>query len=225
MEWTGNKQPLEIYLICKVGFPGGRQNKGETDRETAERETLEEICVDLKSEDFQYLGALDDRTVTHWMSDDLTLVLSGFVYLHLRPGIFQVKVDRKEVAAVFSIPLEGLLYAMRHREHSYNFAIPIPIFRYSTSIWKTYLGTLYYPAIEVAFNDNQFAGYPSHEWRVWGITLRLTSDLLDLMMLNEDKNRYESLTNFQVRWNWFWRDVDWLLNLVLFRPSDTLGHR
>jgi len=33
-----------------LAFPGGKSNPGESDRETCERETMEEVGLDLKSE-------------------------------------------------------------------------------------------------------------------------------------------------------------------------------
>ena len=46
-----------------VGFPGGRQEEGETDIETCKREVLEEVGIDLNSRDFVLLGFLNDRVV------------------------------------------------------------------------------------------------------------------------------------------------------------------
>ena len=46
-----------------LAFPGGRREPGETEKETAEREVLEEVGLDLKSSNFKLLGRLDDREV------------------------------------------------------------------------------------------------------------------------------------------------------------------
>lgn len=46
----------------QMSFPGGRQDKGETDEETAIREVREEIGWDLKDQTrFLSLGQLDDK--------------------------------------------------------------------------------------------------------------------------------------------------------------------
>ena len=46
-----------------LAFPGGRNEKGENERETAEREVLEEVGLDLSSPNFKLLGRLNDREV------------------------------------------------------------------------------------------------------------------------------------------------------------------
>jgi len=45
-----------------MAFPGGKQERGETDRQTAERETMEEVGIDL-SRGFLFLGRLNDRNI------------------------------------------------------------------------------------------------------------------------------------------------------------------
>ena len=58
-----------------IGFPGGRCEKQDfSPRHTAERETQEEIGVDLT--DFEYLGQLDDISGAH-----VPIIVSCFVYL------------------------------------------------------------------------------------------------------------------------------------------------
>lgn len=44
-----------------VALPGGRQEESEPLKRTASRETLEEVGLDLESEEYKYVGALDDR--------------------------------------------------------------------------------------------------------------------------------------------------------------------
>ncbi len=57
-----------------IAFPGGKQDKGDRDlRATAQRETREEIGMDLTGAD--YLGQLDDLQTTI-----SPLVVSGFAY-------------------------------------------------------------------------------------------------------------------------------------------------
>ena len=57
-----------------IAFPGGRHDPGDADlRATAQRETLEEIGLDLTTRD--YLGQLDDV-----QTNISSLVVSGFAY-------------------------------------------------------------------------------------------------------------------------------------------------
>lgn len=96
--WSGN-----------IGFPGGRVAIGETDpRQTAERETREELDLDLSG--CEFLGRLDDL-----YGATLPILVSAFVYAApSRP----VLTPNHEVAKIFWCPLEHLLDPSRHRLES-----------------------------------------------------------------------------------------------------------
>lgn len=61
-----------------VSFVGGKNEPGETDRETVEREVMEEISVDLNSDAYIPIGKLDEREVTSWRDNKLLMILVPF---------------------------------------------------------------------------------------------------------------------------------------------------
>ncbi|HXV20144.1 MAG TPA: CoA pyrophosphatase [Desulfuromonadales bacterium] len=89
-----------------LGFPGGKIEADDDEpRRAAERETLEEIGLDLQQA--RYLGRLDDLAGAH-----LPVVISCFVYEIGQTVTFSLS---DEVAEVFWVPLQTLLEPRRHR--------------------------------------------------------------------------------------------------------------
>ncbi len=83
-----------------VGFPGGRaEERDRGARETAERETREELGLDLSAA--RYLGRLGDIA-----PGGLAMVVSCFVYGVGQPP--DLHPDRREVARAFWFPLRAL---------------------------------------------------------------------------------------------------------------------
>jgi len=89
----------------QVGFPGGRQEAGDKNlQDTAERETLEEIGVDLRaSEQARCLGALDDLQARA-RARILPLAIRPFAFL-LRAQAELSLHPNEEVESVFWIAL------------------------------------------------------------------------------------------------------------------------
>jgi 8-oxo-dGTP pyrophosphatase MutT (NUDIX family) len=74
-----------------IAFPGGRVDSAEEQpRQAAERETLEEVCLDLGEAD--YLGQLDDLEGTKE-----TVVVSAFVYRCSDAASLRLNYEVKEV--------------------------------------------------------------------------------------------------------------------------------
>ena len=97
--WSGN-----------IGFPGGRLNPtGETPRQAAERETLEELALDLNQG--RYLGRLDDL-----YGAVMPVLVSCFVYQLLGPASLQ---PNYEVARAFWCPLVKLLEPERQQYRTF----------------------------------------------------------------------------------------------------------
>lgn len=96
--WSGN-----------IGFPGGRLNQnGETPRQAAERETWEELTLDLGGH--RYLGRLDDL-----YGATMPVLVSCFVYQLLEPAALR---PNHEIARTFWCPLTTLLESERqHYKH------------------------------------------------------------------------------------------------------------
>ncbi|KAF9291423.1 hypothetical protein BGZ68_004071 [Mortierella alpina] len=94
-----------------VALPGGkREEADEDDQETAARETLEEIGLDLSDlNQFRCLGALDDRELWTSFGRVFLMVLSPFVYIQLSPSTPPLKPQPDEVASVHWQPLSLFL--------------------------------------------------------------------------------------------------------------------
>lgn len=101
--WSGN-----------IGFPGGKVEKDDADaRHAAERETMEELGIDLGSA--RYLGRISDLDGAH-----LPVLLSCFVY-----GVDKSDLDfsmSEEVKDVFWLTIEELTDPERHAMHQFTFA-------------------------------------------------------------------------------------------------------
>lgn len=95
-----------------IGFPGGRVAEGETNpRQTAERETREELDLDLAC--YEYLGRLDDL-----YGVSLPILVSCLVYAApFRPAL----TPNHEVAKVFWFPLQALLDPARQSLESFPY--------------------------------------------------------------------------------------------------------
>ena len=91
--WSGN-----------VGLPGGRVEPVDRSlRDTAERETREEIGLDLSHN--SHLGRLSDIAGAH-----LRVLVAGFVYLVTDEPVLQLS---DEVTEAFWVPLESLMIPER----------------------------------------------------------------------------------------------------------------
>ncbi len=90
-----------------LAFPGGRLEPGEDDQAAAERETLEEVGVDLSGA--RLLGRLDDRPARI-----LPLTVCAFVYaVDTKPNL----VISGEVSEAFWIGVADLVDTDRHCDH------------------------------------------------------------------------------------------------------------
>jgi 8-oxo-dGTP pyrophosphatase MutT (NUDIX family) len=95
-----------------IGFPGGRVEPRDGEpRRTAERETFEELTIDLTAADC--LGRLDDL-----YGATLPILVSCFVFaLPDRPPISA----NQEIAETFWIPLDRLLDPARHLIEDFSY--------------------------------------------------------------------------------------------------------
>ena len=95
-----------------LAFPGGRvETTDRGPRAAAERETIEEIGLDLRPA--EYLGRLDDIT-----GATLPVLVSGFVYSVAHPGRLE---PNPEVREAFWIPVDDLLDSKRHVQYSFRY--------------------------------------------------------------------------------------------------------
>jgi 8-oxo-dGTP pyrophosphatase MutT (NUDIX family) len=99
--WSGN-----------IGFPGGRLSYAEeTPQQAAERETLEELAVDLQQA--RWLGQLDDL-----YGAIMPVLVSCFVYQTEEPLLLQ---PNYEIAKTFWCPLATLLEPARHQHETFAY--------------------------------------------------------------------------------------------------------
>ncbi len=88
------------YWSGQIGFPGGRREGGDvTPRDTAERETWEEIGLDLGTA--TYLGRLSDI-----VPGGLKIVVSCFVYAVTQHPFLNL--NRAEIESAFWLPINEL---------------------------------------------------------------------------------------------------------------------
>jgi 8-oxo-dGTP pyrophosphatase MutT (NUDIX family) len=118
---------LEVLLIERarhdadpwsgqIGLPGGRVDAGDADaRAAAERETHEELALDLRGS--ERVGRLDDVCgVT------MRIHVAAFVYFVGEPAASAALVPSNEVADVFWFPLAQLMDPARHETRTFRFA-------------------------------------------------------------------------------------------------------
>jgi len=135
-----------------MAFPGGRVDPGDgTPRAAAERETLEEVGVDLA--EGEMLGRLDDLEGRHAGRRE-GLVISAFVYRISAPPPLQ---PNYEVREALWVPLCRLLDPERH----VDFRFP----RYPASMPP-------FPGIVVGHPERQV---------VWGLTYRFLEGFFDTL--------------------------------------------
>jgi len=100
-----------------MAFPGGRWESGDTSpRHTAERETHEEVGLDLA--DATYLGRLDDMA-----TKGSPMVISGFVY-YLESAQEELSLKSNEVSEAFWVSLSDMLAPEAHVRYGYEPAGP-----------------------------------------------------------------------------------------------------
>jgi 8-oxo-dGTP pyrophosphatase MutT (NUDIX family) len=88
----------------QMSFPGGRQDKGETDEQTAMREVREEIGWDLKdTTKFIRLGQMDDKPMDG-LKNVKPLAVGVFVFLQLCRHSPPMKLEPSEVSSVLFVP-------------------------------------------------------------------------------------------------------------------------
>lgn len=215
-----------------LAFPGGKSNPGESDRETCERETMEEVGLDLKSENFMFLGQLDQREVRSLISSRKRLmVLCPHVYLQISPATPPMRISADEIQSVHWVPLTFFMYdnfVENWKKISYPTVKILYYLRWLKILersshyyylWKKLeefiLGKIYYGGIllpdEMKYNvkgggSNENSTSHNHSSLkkrnssttflpysnktkpliLWGITLGMTSDLVDLLYKPEE---------------------------------------
>ncbi|OQR81077.1 hypothetical protein ACHHYP_16786 [Achlya hypogyna] len=185
---------LQLLLIRRVvnpadtwsghmAFPGGRAKVGETDLDSACRETSEEIGLDLDSGAVHLVGQIDDRPVHYG-----TTVVSSFVFYHDGSEPIAPKLEPTEVQDAVWVDVEYLATAPIQSleipvEHIFPWlkTYPFLLARLSTS---KYLSSISFPCIYLPRPTDDAAApdvtspRPVHDFVLWGLTYTMLSDLL-----------------------------------------------
>jgi len=153
-----------------VAFPGGHVEEGETPKEAAERETVEEIGLNISDgKHFAFLGRLDDRAATN------TLTVSSFVYLQISANTPPLELNPKEVAGVLWVPVSVFLEntnAMLIRPHVVQLEIGPDFLRKSRLFDFLGLSSLHFPSLLLPNLPEC-----TLEYMLWGLTLGITSEI------------------------------------------------
>ncbi|KAI3651747.1 hypothetical protein MP228_003050 [Amoeboaphelidium protococcarum] len=191
-----------------VAFVGGIGKEGETESETVRRETFEELGIRLGDRaKFLCLGRLDDRPVFHWYSTAAMMILSPFVYMYLSSDPhMEVSPLKTEVQDVFWVnvqkyftPLLAVkqsLFRSRSLDSTDSQIDSVKLATLDKTAYAGYLpaiitGHIQFPAIKftqsgiILINRDKERSKYSTDYILWGLTLSMTSDLIDLMFTQD----------------------------------------
>ena len=168
----------------QVGFPGGRQEKGETDLQTVEREVREEVGMHL-GRDFDLVGRVHDRLVLQGAD---RLVVACYVYMQKRPTNVEVHLAPKEVAACGWCPVSFLLTEDAASAMTLRLADSLLATSYPRTVQAADamgLSKVVFPKVLLPVVDVRVP--PLSEWSsqvvvsrfiLWGMTLAIVNDAL-----------------------------------------------
>ncbi|KAG1144850.1 hypothetical protein G6F37_003406 [Rhizopus arrhizus] len=161
-----------------VAFPGGKDEPGESDEDTVCREVLEEIGIDLKSEDYLRVGQLDEREISSIKDNKLLMILVPFVYLQLIPNSPAFQLQTSEVASVRWVPLDFFLSSQ---------PVPYQPITEPLSLVRQINSTFIRSCLDLMFGTITFASIDlppttdPHLFRLWGLTMGMTKDIVKLV--------------------------------------------
>lgn len=141
-----------------MAFPGGLSQQGENEIDTACRETLEEIGMDLNSDDFIPIGQLSNRPIHRAGKRKPSLILTPFVFLQVTKKDIPLILQEGEVASAHWIPINFFLGAAEDTKRWRKIPLKISSFIFpsknllrlanrGTSRRNADSGTLYYKFI------------------------------------------------------------------------------
>ncbi|KAJ2715202.1 hypothetical protein H4R19_001332 [Coemansia spiralis] len=187
-----------------IGFPGGKKEPQDaSDRATAERETREELGLDLGGDAFVHLGALDDAQA-YFLCRGVVMAASPHVYLQVCHSTPEIALSA-EVASAHWVGLAQILHQVDHPAAPFcaNYrciqrdmaAQVYPAYAASRPLWfrihAWLLGTTSYTMLPLQFtprdsvvrtpataSKSQFAS--DSELYLWGLSLGMVCSLVDL---------------------------------------------
>ncbi|RIA83001.1 hypothetical protein C1645_787234 [Glomus cerebriforme] len=172
-----------------MAFPGGKRDSNDfDDLDTAERETFEEVGLDLGNHKlFMCVGALDDREITSTFGKNLLMVLCPFVFLQLTKETPPIEISGSEVASTHWIPLSVFfnpIITQKWDPESIDLSSRLaPNSWILQNMFKTLIGRMHFHCIGLPHID--VGGKTT--LRLWGLTLQMTSDLIDVMYQQDEE--------------------------------------
>ena len=153
---TRSKNVRQPGEVC---FPGGKIEEGETPRQAAVRETVEELGV--KESDIEIIGE----------GDRIHAGISIYPFV-ARLNPMDIHINDAELSEVFTIPLDWL---MSHEPEEYSFnMIPdeagfdMSVFGVSNNYaWRRTVHTIY---------QWQYEGH-----HLWGLSAKITKNIIDIL--------------------------------------------
>lgn len=165
---------IRSAAVCQPGevcFPGGRREHGETPRETALRETWEEIGI--PPEEIRVLAPLD------LMQDISDRVVYPFLAEISAAGAARLKASAAEVKNVFFVPVD---YLLNYKEEVYRYVVSAKVdddFPYERiGFPKTYPWRKGYMNVPIYEYQGHF---------IWGMTGRMVRWLLQQLRQMEQQ--------------------------------------
>lgn len=183
-----------------IALPGGRCEKGETDREAAVRETFEEVGLNLER-DGLYVGPLDQRPLKIEWGMKTIMVLCPYVFILFNTSA-KLKLQTSEVATAFWHPYSKLVdfshrsfevVPMGHRLNLDQLGWVCP--RIFHSWIRASVGKLGFPAIDLHAQDllhdpgviddkhlsQSIYISSSRPYKLWGVTYNVLLDFFALL--------------------------------------------
>ncbi|TMW67489.1 hypothetical protein Poli38472_011109 [Pythium oligandrum] len=200
------QQTLEVLFIRRsfnerdtwsgqVAFPGGKRQKKavetdsvewETSLETAHRETLEEIGLDLTQPHVHWIGTLppiQTHLRTFWVGTEVFFIDSS-----ADKHAFTPVIQDSEIANVFWVDLQELYNPKRYQRLLWPVEGLVDQHPRLRSLVKRVLGELtfgsiYLPRPTHAPPDDDMSLRSRHDFILWGLTMRMLADICELAEL------------------------------------------
>ncbi|KAI9471283.1 hypothetical protein LPJ78_002310 [Coemansia sp. RSA 989] len=218
-----------------IGFPGGkREAQDQSDQQTAERETREELGLDLQK--FVHLGQLDDAPA-YMFCRGTKLVVSPHVYLQTTENTPPLLLS-DEVASAHWIGFDHLLSKVDNRVDLANYhtvksmIVARMVGQEPLGWWQqllsAFVGSLHYTVLELPFVARDSLVNPKiaqkispfatdTELHLWGLSLIMAATLVD-MSLPVAPVQLPQFISIAGPWpqlgNWLWTDVNAITNFI-----------